>query len=562
MKYLRITFFFLLTAMSTAAWAQPDLPSEEVEVIKIFEAQLAESEKVPVLPEMPVVDSSIAKQTYDVEPKSIDVDYPAPRLKPITHKTDEEIPDIYKAYLKLGGGLPKSLYGEGAFNTIAKLSEKSALDVGLNLFHHQADFSSGQVENQRFGLTKAAGKATYYSDQGFAVGGNIGYTNNRQSYYGYNFDPKLDIIYGDGVEPEEVRQTYGIFDLGGKIFNSVQTAGDINYSAGFDLYAMGDDISAANEFGFDLKLKATKWIRGKHSFDIGLRTDFTNFSVSGSDQKLNNFSLSPAFTYHGNSFKIKAGVNLMSSDDEYFPFPDAEVVVNITGNELAFYTGVTGDLQKNTFRSLTTYNPYIYTGLPDGSLKNTKYYHVYAGVKGSLKMFEYMIQGGYKPTNDLALYYYRHLSNDVYSDFDVVYDDWNVINIRASLKATLLKNLTLTGTFSQNIFDGSNSVEYKAWHLPALDVNVLAVYTTSDNKLRAKAQLNLQNGVPANDIGGLNRWTELNGLYDLSVGAEYWFLKKFGAFLEVNNLLNNKRERWIYYPTYGVNFLGGITARF
>ena len=193
-------------------------------------------------------------------------------------------------------------------------------------------------------------------------------------------------------------------------------------------------------------------------------------------------------------------------------------------------------------------------------MKNTKYFNVYAGVKGSLKMFEYMLQGGYKPTNDLALYFYRHQS-DLLSDFDIIYDDWNIINIRASLKATVLKNLTLTGTLSQNIFDGSNSEEFKAWHLPALDVNVLAVYTTSDNKLRAKAQLNLQNGVPANEIG-TNRWSELNGLYDVSVGAEYWFLKKFGAFLEVNNLLNNKRERWYSYPTYGVNVLGGITARF
>lgn len=546
--------------MSTMAWAQPDLPSEQVEVIKIFEAQLAESEKVAVSPELPAIDTSISKQTYDVQPKAMDVDYPAPRLKPVTHKSEEEIADIYKAYLKLGGGLPKSIYGEGAFNTLAKLNDKSAIDIGLSLFHHQADFSNSNIENQRFGLTKAEGKATYFSNKGFAVGGNIGYTNNRQSYYGYRFVPNP--IY-ENIEADAVKQTYGIFDLGGKIFNSVQTAGDINYSAGFDMYTMGDDVSAANEFGFDLKLKATKWIQGKHSIDVGLRTDFTSFKVSGETQSLNNYSLTPAFTYHGNSFKLKAGVNLMSSNDEYVPFPDLEIVVNITGNELAFYTGVNGDLQKNTFRSLTSYNPYIYTGLPKGSIINTKYYHVFAGVKGNLKLFEYMLQGGYKPTNDLALFYYRHYQTDLLSDFDVIYDDVNIINIRASLKANLHKNLSLTGTLSQNIYDiKSNGEQLKAWHLPALDVNFMAVYTTSDNKLRAKAQLNLQNGVTANDIGGINRWKELNGLYDISVGAEYWILKKFGAFLEVNNLLNNKRQRWIYYPTYGMNVLAGITARF
>ncbi|MCC6723303.1 MAG: hypothetical protein IT258_02245 [Saprospiraceae bacterium] len=558
MKYLRIIFLFLLSAMANLAWAQPELPSEQVEVIKIFEAQLAESNKVAVQPELPTLDTTVAKQTYDVQPKTIDVEYPAPRLKPITYKSDEEIADAYKAYLKFGGGLPKSIYGDGSFNTLIKTGEKKAVDIGINLFHHQADFSDKKVENQRFGLTKAQGKATYYSDKGFGVGGNIGYTNNRTSYYGYSVQPFK--VYPT-LPKEDVQQVYGIFDLGGKFFNSVQTAGDINYSAGFDLYAMGDDIAAANEFGFDLKLKATKWIRGKHSFDIGLRTDFTSFKVSGETQSLNNYSLTPAFTYHGNAVKVKAGVNLMSSNDEYFPFPDLEVVLNLTGNELAFYTGVNGDLQKNTFRSLTTYNPYIYTGLPAGSIVNTKYYHVYAGVKGNFKSFEYMLQGGFKPTNDLALFYYRH-QQDKLSDFDVRYDDVNIINLRASLKANVLKSLSMTATLSYNIFDMSNGEEPKPWHLPALDANFMAVYTTADNKLRAKAQVNVQDGAYYNALGGVQRWGKLNNLFDVSVGGEYWILKKFGAFLEVNNLFNNKRQRWVYYPTYGVNVLAGINARF
>ena len=310
MKYLRIIFLFLISATATSVWAQPDLPNEEVEVIKIFEAQLAESEKVAVLPELPTVDTTVSKQTYDVPAKTIDVDYPAPRIKPITHKTDEEIADIYKAYLKLGGGLPKAIYGEGAFNTLVKMNEKSALDIGLNLLHHQSDFSDNNIKNQRFGYTKAKGKATYYDPKGFAVAGTMGYTYDRVSYYGHSLDRFS--LYPD-AEKEEVRQAFGIFDMGAKIFNSVQTAGDINYSGGFDLYAMGDEF-AANEVGFDLKLKATKWINGKHAFDIGLRTDFTSFKVSGATQSLNNYSLTPAFTYHGNSIKVKAGINLVSSN--------------------------------------------------------------------------------------------------------------------------------------------------------------------------------------------------------------------------------------------------------
>ena len=54
----------------------------------------------------------------------------------------------------------------------------------------------------------------------------------------------------------------------------------------------------------------------------------------------------------------------------------------------------------------------------------------------------------------------------------------------------------------------------------------------------------------------------LNGLFDLSLGAEYQATENIGIFFQLNNLANNRRQRWANYPTYGINILGGITARF
>jgi hypothetical protein len=48
----------------------------------------------------------------------------------------------------------------------------------------------------------------------------------------------------------------------------------------------------------------------------------------------------------------------------------------------------------------------------------------------------------------------------------------------------------------------------------------------------------------------------------LSLGGELFFSKNVGVFFDANNLLNLKRERWYNYPTFGLNILGGITARF
>jgi outer membrane autotransporter protein len=49
---------------------------------------------------------------------------------------------------------------------------------------------------------------------------------------------------------------------------------------------------------------------------------------------------------------------------------------------------------------------------------------------------------------------------------------------------------------------------------------------------------------------------------DVSVGAEFSINKNFSAWLDVNNLLNNKYERWHNYPVYGIHIIGGVMIKF
>lgn len=537
-----------------------DLPSDEVQVIRIFEAQLAESERIGLSPELPTLDTTTQRQTYDVPPRSFTMEYPAPRIRPISYKSDEEVPEVYNAYAKLGGGLPAAIYGEGSYRTLVKKSDKSRYELGADLLHHSANFSNDKVENQRFSLTKASGEGTYYFNEGYAVGADMGFTSNKVHYYGYSVDEFSD---ASNLDKQAVEQIFNTFDLGAQIFNGVQTAGDLNYSGELDFYLLSDAF-ASDETGLDLKLDATKWIQEKHSFDLGIRTDFTWYNdTMDMAQTLHNFTLAPSFTYHAKRFKVKMGGRIISHNDKFELFPDAEVVINVTGNELAVYAGVEGNLQKNTFRSLSTYNPYIHTRLPDGTLRNTKYFNVYGGVRGNFSIFEYTAQIGLKPTNDLALYFANYPGTDeapIY-DFDVIYADADVVNIGGSLTARPMKNLEVTGTINQNIYK-INAINTEPWHLPATDINVQALYTSLDGKLLGKAQFFFQNGVQYNERFGLGRFGRLNRLYDISLGAEYRFGENFGVFLDLNNLLNNERQRWVNYPTYGINVLGGITARF
>jgi hypothetical protein len=81
-----------------------------------------------------------------------------------------------------------------------------------------------------------------------------------------------------------------------------------------------------------------------------------------------------------------------------------------------------------------------------------------------------------------------------------------------------------------------------------------------EDKLALKSNLYIADDIPFLDENGNS--TATNSLFDLNFGAHFYFLENIGAFVEFNNVLNNKRERWYNYPMFGTNFLAGIQARF
>ena len=536
-KYSFIFSFFAL--FSTATFAQPgndDLPSEEVEIIKDFEAKLIEAEKLTVDPELPPLDTSQRKLIYQVPSKTTEVEYLPPKIRPIAMRGDAT-PPSYNGFIKLGYGIPSSPYAELSYHK----TDPEKYDFGGRLKHHSANYND--LENQRFSETGVGVNGTYYFDQGYAIEGAVGFTADEVHFYGY--DHKVDLY-----DRESIRQRFNTFEFSGKLFNGQQTVGDMNYNAGFDLYNLSDNY-ASKEFGFALDLGMSKWFNKQHQLSVGIITDFTSFQDTAK-QTLNNFFLQPNFTFHGDLFKLKVGVNLAANEDNFTFFPDVEGSFNIAGNKLAAFAGAQGTFHKNNFKNLSDYNPFMASRF---ELRNTEKNHYYGGIRGNLRIVDYRLQAGLKKTKNLALFL---TSPDDTIRFNVLYDDVDIFNLQGTLNAYPIKNLMVTVTLGQNFYSLDN--EEKAWHLPALDFNAGARYTTLEEKLTLKAELFVQNGVPYRDLQG--NVDNLNGLFDLNLGAEYQINKNFGLFFDLNNLVSNKRERWFRYPTYGLNILGGITAKF
>ncbi|MEL6831410.1 MAG: hypothetical protein AAFP77_00370 [Bacteroidota bacterium] len=543
MKYIGSICLIILCLQLSA---QDDLPSGQVDVVKSFEARLAEAKRINVPAALPPLDTTTRRLNYDVVSKEVPVDYLAPRIRPLAFRT-EKPPTVYDGFARLGGGLPSAFYGELSYD----ITKNDDFDFGVDLLRHTANNNSN-VENQRFSNNKIGLDGTYYFEQGFAVNGEIGYQSNGIYYYGYNdLNEELDTTLYSFTD-DEVRQRFSIFDFGLDIFNGERTQGDFNYKAGVDIYLM-DDNYAARENGFLLTIEGTKWFADQHPLNISLRTDFSNFRDTAK-QTLNNFYLEPNYTFHGDAFQVKIGGNLVSSEDNFFLFPNIEASANIVEGVLTAYIGADGSLTKNNFRNLAEYNPFIFTRF---LVRNSKWTEYYGGVKGTIAGINYEAQLGYKNVDNLALFQLGNALDSI-PRFDVLYDTANIFTIQGTVIVPLFEGLEITGSVAQNVF--SLEREEKPWHLPSFTVNAGARYTTPDRQFSLKADFFLENGVPFRNTAG--EAENLNALFDLSIMGEYYFTDNIGAWIQLNNLAANQRQRWFRYPTLGLNAMVGVSARF
>jgi len=272
---------------------------------------------------------------------------------------------------------------------------------------------------------------------------------------------------------------------------------------------------------------------------------------------VNNVNVKPSFTFHGDKVKVKLGGNFVGSNGFAF-FPDVEASANITGPAINVFVGAYGDLYQNSFKRLSTINPFIYTRFAETGENgpfNTKYYDFYGGVGGGFNSVNYRLKIGYKTNKDYALFVQQ---KEDLRQFDVIKDDVNIFYIGGELSASFFEKLNTSLHFLQQ--SASPRVQAKAYGIVPFEIGLNASYMMLEDKFKLKGDLNFAAGSPYR-----NRFDSvgnLNPMFDVSIQGDYFFTDNFGAFLMVNNLASVKYQRWYRYPTYGINILGGISLRF
>jgi hypothetical protein len=111
-----------------------------------------------------------------------------------------------------------------------------------------------------------------------------------------------------------------------------------------------------------------------------------------------------------------------------------------------------------------------------------------------------------------------------------------------------------------DVFDYSVDKNSVAWHKPKSKITFLGSVNLA-NKINLSSEVYFMNGIiakaPLTDAP-----IKLNSIVDINFKAEYRFSNKFSAFLSANNLLSKNYQRFLYYPSKGINILAGISFSF
>jgi hypothetical protein len=528
----------------------------------------------------PVIKDAAVKQTdqpeiVDTVKKITNVTYTSPG---IPYKTsfqtssiepakmvNEPLNKLYQSMIKVGFGNYTMPYADVFLNGL----RSKDLAWGVRYNHLSSDATFAGLGKTNFADDNASLYAKkFYKKHTLSADAN--YNRNSVHYYGFS-----TAVYSPS-DPSNYQQIFQNFQ--GKLrlqSHYGDTAKTINQDVHLNYYNYGDHYNTFenNVFADALLSKHVE----KASFLLLASADYYN--VHSTHDTINNTiaKLYPHVAVGGEKWKGTIGIegaldNFSATNANFSPtgstfhvYPRVNIFYDVFQSIIIPYAGLDGGLQKNSYKSLSSVNPFVLSNL---DYKNTdNKYNVYGGLRGALSSnLSYDAKVLYGRYNNMAYYladYNQSADNPYANRYNVVYMNTNYLNINGQLKYQLKQKLNIIAKGNYYGYTITDTGNVKPWHKPNFDLTFSAHYNLK-SKIILKAdifvigkQWALQQTTGNNII--VETPVQLKGITDINLGAEYRYTKMLSFFATFNNIGNFSYYRWDKYPTQRFNFMVGLS---
>jgi hypothetical protein len=322
-----------------------------------------------------------------------------------------------------------------------------------------------------------------------------------------------------------------------------------------------EDNFDTKEDQFGMKGELTKFISNNI---VGLQTGFTYLTYESPLDTGSNtlFHFNPSVAKFGDTWKIKGGVNFVADavdgNTKLRIFPVASLEYDIIDQYIIPYAGIDGNIDLNSYKDVTTENPFIMPGM---HVENTVNKMIFtAGIKGNLSSSTYYNTRVKYTFFDHKPFYINDIlqTDSAANQFDVVYDDGESMNLFGEISFELSEDFTFRA--AGNMYQYTLYSEDYAWHKPLFDLTLSARYNLRD-KIILQSDLYLS-GKRWVKSGITGQPYELDGFTDMNLGIEYRYSKVLSGYLKLKNIFSDNYSRWNLYPVYGLQAYLGITYAF
>ncbi|MDO9374337.1 MAG: hypothetical protein Q7T76_07960 [Ferruginibacter sp.] len=536
---------FLLTAIAVTAFAQRDTTKKQtVDITSSYQPSLRSSAKINFSASHLSGDTSKRIGPYNIPANNLFFIYQPVSLKPLALQQDTAFELGLRNYLKVGAGNYTTPYASAGFSFG---DGKTAL---LNIY---ADYisSKGKIEHQDYSRLNIKGSGSYFTPRNEVYGSAA---ISQQDNYLYGYDHLLH-----NYSKKDVLQRFQDVSIRAGFRNKDQNETGINYNPSIQttIFSNQDKLT---ESSLILDVPIEKTFNDVLSVKVAVNADITSFSTKNyipNNIKFNNniVQIAPELIYAKEGISLHGGVTPAWDNGKLTVFPNVYGEAQLPGISFMVQGGFVGRFLKNTYRNLSAVNPFL---LPMTSQQNTKETELYGGIKTSVgKHFNFSAKAGLIRYENLPFYI-----NDTASDSKgfIVSNESRVNDFRLHADMSFISQdkFTITGGLTFNGYTNMRDND-KAWGTIPLEITA-SMRWWAFKQVMLKSDFRAFTGSPYIVKGAGSKTT--SGAADLSAGVEFAINKQFSAWLDVNNLFNNKYERWHNYQVYGINILGGVIYKF
>ncbi len=493
------------------------------------------------IPQLPVTETN-TDQDYSFKSFQYRLSPLEPSFRTVNYQGSQRLTPITSNFFKLGYGNYGTPYLEGY------LGSKRQESYLFNVYVRHFSSRKGPVfdQNSGDGRTEAAVSAKYFSNVN-KVSGSMNYSSQKVHFYGYN--PVLDLESGD------IEQRFTKFSADVLIENANKEQ-NFDYHFKTDWGFFRDSFNAKeNKFNFD--------IGGFFIINENLRFSSTFLATLSKRQDITEDNRSfmnfrPRLVYKANNLSLSGGFNLAGDNEQsggisFYPALEASYALS---SGFRFYAGYEGDLEFNSLESSIRENPFLEAGF---DLRNTeKRSDLYGGL--DFELFEgFTLSSGVSLASLNNLAFYTNSISDS-SRFEILYEDDKTNRLNVFSAVNFENPGVVRSSLRFDFYNYSLSSLDQPWHRP----NFKAAFNTTIfpiEKLTVTTDFYYLGGLTALN-GETTEVFELDDILDLNLGGRYKINERFDVFLQINNLFGKEYERYLNYPSRGIQFLGGLSVTF